>query len=313
MSHNKYCLLTNDVETTSIWFNRLRDETGFKVWKEGMPILLDIYDKFDIKSTFYVTAYIASLYPGIVKMIVERGHELGSHSWSHEKHHGLDVLDYKGQLDQLARSKTLLEDISGHEVISFRSPALRLNKYSAKAIIDSGYKTDSSVASQRFDMFMSFGSLKKLRWLFAPRLPYRVNEKNIFRKGSSPLIEIPLSATFFPYIGTTMRVFPGITFIQNHLLNLETKINKKPIVFDIHPNEFLDESGEEREISRRSNNPVSYFLQDFVRSKIKIKNLGEKAIPLYEKQIRFFEKRNYKFITVKDYCLETGLLKKDDE
>ena len=39
----KYCLLTNDVGTTSIWFNALRDETGLKVLKEGMPILLDLY------------------------------------------------------------------------------------------------------------------------------------------------------------------------------------------------------------------------------------------------------------------------------
>ena len=33
----KYCLLTNDVETTSIWHNDLRDSTGYKVYKEGMP------------------------------------------------------------------------------------------------------------------------------------------------------------------------------------------------------------------------------------------------------------------------------------
>ena len=43
--NKKYCLLTNDVETHSIWFNTLRDETGEKVRDEGMPILLDIYKK----------------------------------------------------------------------------------------------------------------------------------------------------------------------------------------------------------------------------------------------------------------------------
>lgn len=48
-----YCLLTNDVETTSIWLNTLRDKTGLKVLREGMPILLDIYNEFNIKSTFF--------------------------------------------------------------------------------------------------------------------------------------------------------------------------------------------------------------------------------------------------------------------
>ena len=82
---NKYCLLTNDVETTSIWFNSLRDKTGLKVLQEGMPILLDLYEKYNIKSTFFFTGYIAKLYPRLVKMILPYGHEVGSHGLSHEK------------------------------------------------------------------------------------------------------------------------------------------------------------------------------------------------------------------------------------
>jgi hypothetical protein len=39
--NNKHCLFTNDVETTSIWFNALRKETGDKILQEGMPVLLD--------------------------------------------------------------------------------------------------------------------------------------------------------------------------------------------------------------------------------------------------------------------------------
>ena len=50
----KYCLFTNDVETMSIWFNDLRDETGLKVLREGMPLLLDIYARYGIKTTFFL-------------------------------------------------------------------------------------------------------------------------------------------------------------------------------------------------------------------------------------------------------------------
>ena len=45
----KSALFTNDVETTSIWLNTLRDETGFKVFNQGMPSLLEIYSKYNIK------------------------------------------------------------------------------------------------------------------------------------------------------------------------------------------------------------------------------------------------------------------------
>ena len=307
MKNNKYCLLTNDVETTSIWHNSLRDETGKKVLNEGLPLLLDIYNKYNIKTTFFVTGYIARLYPKIIKLIVENGHELGSHGLSHEKQYGFDIMDYNTQMKHLSKSKEILENISGKEVISFRSPALRVQKNTAKALLETGYIIDSSVASQRFDMFMSFGSLKKLNWLFCPRLPYKSKIDNIFKKGNNGIIEIPLSATLFPYLGTTMRIFPGLTNIQRKLLAFESNINGKPIVFDIHPNEFLNENNEKRFIQKRSNNFLSYLLKDYLRSRLKIKNLGLKAVSLYEEEINYFIRDKYNFDTIKNFCTYKNL------
>lgn len=303
---NRSCLLTNDVETTSIWFNKLRDKTGLKVMREGLPLLLDIYEKYGIKSTFFFTGYIAKRFSGVVEMILPYGHEVGSHGLTHKKEHGFDVLSYEKQVYHLSESKKILEDISGQEVISFRSPALRVNKYTAKALSTTGYKIDSSIASQRFDMFLSFGSLRKLKWLFAPRVPYRTDPDSLFKKGNGQIVEIPLSATFLPYVGTTMRIFPSVSRIQRYILNVENKINKKPIVFDIHPNEFIDEFDEKRVINKRSKNPASYLLQDIIRSRLKIKNLGKKAVPLYENQITYFMEKGYKFSTIKNYILEMG-------
>ena len=305
----KACLLTNDVETTSIWLNTLRDETGWKVYREGMPMLLDIYEKFGVKSTFYFTGYIARMIPDIVKMIQGRGHEIASHGLYHDKEFGFDIMPFEQQKEHLAETKKLLEDISGEEIISFRAPALRVNEYTGQALLETGHLIDSSVAAQRFDLFMSFGGLKKLKWLTAPRLPYHADPKDIFKKGDSKLVEIPLSATLFPYLGTTMRIFPGLTNFQKHILSRETAINAKPIVFDIHPNEFIDESDLERTVSRRSNNPIAYFLQDYVRANLKMKNLGPKARPLYEQQISYFEEKGFEFITIKDYSTKQGLLK----
>ena len=304
----RYALFTNDVEDHSIWFNKLRHETGEKVLKEGMPILLDIYKKFGIKSTFYFTGYMAEHFPDVVRMIVDDGHEVASHGYSHKVDEAFDVLDYNTQVEHLKKSKDLLENLSGHEVMSFRAPALRVNSHTPKALAVCGYKTDSSVASQRFDMFMSFGSLKKLKWLTAPRLPYRTDPNNLFRKGNGSIIEIPLTALGFPYVGTTMRIFPGITRLQRNVLHAENSLNSKPIVFDIHPNEFINEESESRVIERRSKNFFSYLMADLVRGKLKVKNLGRLAIPLYEKELNFYKERGYTFLTVKDYCKTTGLI-----
>ena len=70
----------------------------------------------------------------------------------------------------------------------------------------------------------------------------------------------------------------------------------------LHPTEFIDESNEDRIINKRVKNIVAYFFQDWLRAQLKVKNLGPSALPLYEKHIKYFNGKNYKFITIKDYC-----------
>ena len=144
-------------------------------------------------------------------------------------------------------------------MISFRSPALRVNQDTARALIETGHRIDRSVAAQRFDFFLSFGGLNKLNWLTTPRRPYRVDEINIFKKGDSCLVEVPLSAYFAPYVGTTMRIFLTMSSAQRYCAHLEAGLTGKPVAFDIHPNELIDESAEKRTIHKRSRNPVTYL------------------------------------------------------
>jgi peptidoglycan/xylan/chitin deacetylase (PgdA/CDA1 family) len=302
------CIFTNDVETTSIWFNTLREETVKRVIMQGMPALLDIYKKNGIKSTFFFTADSAAKYPEMVRMILPFWHEVGSHGYTHEIEKAFDVLDYKTQLKYLLISKRILEDISGQEVVSFRAPALRVNKYTPLALAEAGYRIDSSIASQRFDFFLSFGSLKKLTWLFAPRAPYMTMPGNLAKRGNGPIVEVPLSAIFFPYVGTTMRMLPSFSHLLRFVIELESRITGKPIVFDIHPNELVDESELKRKIQRRSQNIIRYLLTDLIRSKLKGKNLGPKAIPLYKNEVMFYMKKGYKFVTLKEYCKISGLI-----
>lgn len=140
---------------------------------------------------------MAEKFPQVVKMIVPYGHEVASHGWTHEVDEAFDVLPYKKQVEHLTRSKKLLEDLSGQEVISFRAPALRVNEHTPVALSKPAYLTDSSVASERFDMFLSFGGMKKLNWLTAPRLPYRTDPNNLFKKGNGTIARFRLPQCYF--------------------------------------------------------------------------------------------------------------------
>ena len=45
-----YFLMTNDVEEHSIALNRLDDATAWRVYREGLPKLLELYSKYDVLS-----------------------------------------------------------------------------------------------------------------------------------------------------------------------------------------------------------------------------------------------------------------------
>lgn len=297
---NRLCLITNDVETTSILNHKLRDKTGEYLLSQGMPRLLDLYDKYGVKATFFYTGHIAQLYPQVVKMAYERGHEVGSHGLTHEVNQAFDVLSPDEQFFHLKQSKQILEDIIGDEVVSFRAPAARVDKGFPIILQAAGFKIDSSVSSQRLDMMFSFGAIKKLNWLIAPRKAYFAKAVNIFKKGDADILEVPISAFGFPYIGTFMRIAPALNRFTRYVLYWETLCNGRQFVFLTHPNEFIDEDLETNEIERRGSNYISYILGDVIRHKLKVKNLGEKAQPIYEKELMFFKKKSFDFITCKE-------------
>ena len=298
------CYLTNDVETTSIVNGGLRDDTGIKVWKEGLPALLDLYDEFGVKATFFYIANFAKDCPEIVKMVQTKGHEIACHGLTHRHDKAFDNMRFEEQLEHLKTAKSILEDIAGEDVVSFRSPALRVNSDTPKALIEAGFKFDSSVAPQRMDMFMSLGSKGKLQWFGAPRAPYRTRTDNLARKGDSSITEVPVSSFGLPYIGTLLRISPPLTALTRDLLYLETKGTDKGINFLIHPNELIVEEDLHLKTERRAGNYVSYLLSDVLRRKLKQKNLGPEATRLFRREIAFWANKEYEFKRIKDYGTE---------
>ena len=295
--------MTNDVETTSIVNGGLRDETGVKVWKEGLPMLLDLYDRYGVKATFFYIADFAKQYPEIVRMVQRHGHEIACHGLTHRHDKAFDVMPYPEQLEHLVTAKQILEDIAGEEVVSFRAPALRVNSDTPQALIEAGFKYDSSVAPQRMDMFMSLGSKNKLQWFGASRSPYYVSEKNLARKGDTPIVEVPVSSFVVPYIGTVMRISPFLNAVTRCLLFWETRDTGKVVNFLIHPNEVITEENLHVQAERRASGYIGYLLSDVLRHKLKQKNLGQDALVLFEKEMQFWHRKGYEFKKIKDVSL----------
>jgi len=279
--------------------NREDSEVAKQIYEAGLPRLLDLYARHDIKCTFYFTGMFAEQSPESVELVKEHGHEIGCHGYDHSPEKAFDLLSYDEQLKELRKAKTAIEGVAGR-VESFRAPMLRINEDTVRALEEAGFKTDSSVASQRFDGPLTFGAKRKLKWLYAPRKPYMISYDSVVKSGSSNILEIPISAAIFPFIGTTMRISPFITKILQKYLYHESKKIGKPVVFLFHPNECLD-IGNEIVTTRRTSNPVEYLFADVIRHKLKLKNLGQTSLKLLGEVITSAKEFGFEFVSVREY------------
>ena len=261
--------MTADVESFSIPLNREDPGVVRQVHEEGLPRLLSLMAKHDVCGTFYFTGTFAEASPESVELVKEHGHEVGCHGYDHSPHRAFDVLSYEEQLNDLKKAKAIIEGVAG-KIVSFRAPALRINEDTVRALEETGFRTDSSVCSQRFDGPFTFGSKRKLKWLFAPRRPYMLSYDSVIKNGDSNILEIPISAFFLPYIGTSMRIAPKLIKILQKLLFFESQKTGKPIVFLFHPNECLD-TGNEIATTRRTSNPVEYLFADVIPAQVEVK------------------------------------------
>lgn len=182
----KVVCITNDIEATTITGEVYNREIAVGVQNYALPRVLAIYKKYNVRATFYCLASYVRDYPDVIRQIQAAGHEVACHGLVHDSDKAFDMLSYEQQVAHLSESKHMIEAISGpNTVISFRAPALRVNEDTCKALANTGFKTDSSIAPQRLDAFMSLGSKKKLQWIGAPREIYQASDNNLARRGYS--------------------------------------------------------------------------------------------------------------------------------
>ena len=116
----------------------------FDELKFNLDSCLKFLDENKIKATFFVVGWIGEKYPDLIKIIANNGHELASHSLYHRRLNNLPNETIKQYLE---KSKKILEDITGEEVIGFRAPDFSLthNDNLHNYMLKLGYKYDSSL------------------------------------------------------------------------------------------------------------------------------------------------------------------------
>lgn len=86
---------------------------------ENTPRLLKILKERNVPATFFVVGQCVAEYPSIAKLVVDEGHEIASHSWSHPQ---LTRMNEGSVTDQLQRTHDVIKQTTGVAPTLFRPP-----------------------------------------------------------------------------------------------------------------------------------------------------------------------------------------------
>ncbi len=120
--------------------------------------LLDLLGEHGTKATFFVLGWVAERELGLVRTIHERGHEVASHGYSHQRIHQQSPDKFRSET---RRSKAILEDIIGKPVIGYRAASYSITIQSLWALDilkEEGFLYDSSIFPVRHDLYGIPGS-----------------------------------------------------------------------------------------------------------------------------------------------------------
>lgn len=94
------------------------------------PQVLEILERENIKATFFVVGQQVQQYPHLARQIVQRGHTIANHTWTHPTH----AHSSAAAAAEINRTQTLIQDVTGASSRIFRPPGGNLtNGLTARA------------------------------------------------------------------------------------------------------------------------------------------------------------------------------------
>lgn len=142
--------------------------------------ILELFSRHEVKSTFFTLGWVAERMPQVVRAIVDAGHEVASHGWSHVRVPNATPESFFEDID---RTRKLLQDVSGQPVNGYRAASYSVTLQTLwvyENFQKAGYRYSSSIFPIKHDLYGIPG---------APRQPFVVEEAGI--------VEIPLTTLRF--------------------------------------------------------------------------------------------------------------------
>ncbi len=124
------------------------DPSDDPLFESGLRGALELLAGADVRATLFVIAedVLDPRKRAVVREAVSAGHEIASHSVSHDR---LTGLDREGKRREIVGSRVSLSSELGVDVRGFRAPGFHLDRECLELVNEAGYAYDSSILAAR--------------------------------------------------------------------------------------------------------------------------------------------------------------------
>lgn len=187
--------------------------------------LLELFDRQQVKCTFFVLGWVAERYPELIRKLSDHGHEIASHGYSHQLVYNQTPAVFA---EETRKSKIILEDIIQQPVTGYRAASYSITRESLWALdilAELGFTWDSSIFPIHHDRYGIPDS---------PKTPYTIQTSTGTSLREFPLTTARLFRLTIPAAGGGyFRQFPYPLF--RHLFRLASAGDSQPQMFYLHP------------------------------------------------------------------------------
>ena len=146
-----------DVDAVSGWIgtyggeDSVRDlSRGVFAAEVGIPRLLNLFEKWGVKQSFFIPGHSIETFPKQMEMIVDAGHEIGAHGYTHENP---TKMTRQQEADVLDKSIELIVKLCGKRPRGNVAPFWDFSKATCDLLLDRGIVYDHSMMAHDFQPY----------------------------------------------------------------------------------------------------------------------------------------------------------------
>ncbi len=151
------CAYGIDIDAVAGWLGSYGGEDspddisrGMFAGEVGTPRLLDLFERYGMRTTWFIPGHSIETFPEEVERIVAAGHEIGSHGYSHENPVAMTP---QQEEDVLVKSIELIEEFSGRKPVGNVAPWWEVSNVTNELLMKYGYKYDHSLQHNDFSPY----------------------------------------------------------------------------------------------------------------------------------------------------------------